>query len=356
MGVYKKDDNWYIDYYHNGQRKRRKIGPSKQLAELALKDVQLKIARGEILGVSETKKILFEDYAKEYLEYSKTNKSGRSYERDIISVNVHLVPYFKGKHLFDITSRMIESYKEKRVIRVKEGTVNMELFAIKKMLRKAVDWGYLRSNPASGVRGLKESPLPPKYLSREETRRLLDNCSGYIHAMVATALQTGMRKSEIFNLQWSDVDFRNRIITVNNKEDWHPKNYEPRAIPMSNFLYGILSGLPHHISSNYVFCKPDGNRFHRIWWSFEKALRKAGLPHIRFHDLRHTFASHLVMAGVDLATVQKLLGHRDIKTTMRYAHLAPDHLRSSIEKIDPDGHYMDTRAESGEKGPSAHFG
>ena len=183
----------------------------------------------------------------------------------------------------------------------------------------------------------------------------MDSCSGYIYAIVVTALQTDMRRSEIFNLEWSDLDFRNRTITVNNKEDWHTKNYEPRTIPMTNFLYEVLSALPRHISSSYVFCKPDGSRFQYINRDFDRVLKKAELPHIRFHDLRHTFASHLVMAGVDLATVQKLLGHRDIKTTMRYAHLAPDHLKGAVERIDPYGHQMDTKARNGEKGHFARF-
>lgn len=183
----------------------------------------------------------------------------------------------------------------------------------------------------------------------------LDNCSGYTYAIVATALLTGMRRSELFNLEWSDIDFRNRAITVNNKEDWHTKNYEPRTIPMNDFLYGILIKLPHHISSSYVFFKPDGSRFRDIGARFKRVLKRAGLPDIRFHDLRHTFASHLVMAGVDLPTVQKLLGHRDIKTTMRYAHLASDHLRSAVERLDPDGHYMDTGAETRAKGTPLIF-
>lgn len=173
MGVYRKGDNWYIDYYVNGQRKRKKIGPSKQLAELALKKVQLEIARGEYLGAGKPRKVLFEDYAKEYLDYSKANKSRRSYERDVTSLRTSLFPYFKGKCLSDITSRMIESYKERRMLQVKKTTVNRELNTFKNMLRKAVEWGYLRSDPASGVRKFRETPKATGYLSKEEMMRLL---------------------------------------------------------------------------------------------------------------------------------------------------------------------------------------
>ena len=163
-----------------------------------------------------------------------------------------------------------------------------------------------------------------------------------------------MRKSELFHLEWSDVDFRKRTITVSNKtdrdtgEEWHTKNYEYRVIPMNDSLYEVLRRQPRHISSSSVFCNPDGTRFHDIRAGFETALREAGLDHIPIHALRHTFASNLVMSGVDIRTVQKLLGHKDIKTTMRYAHLAPDHLRSAVENLSY-GHYMDTKGSGNEK-------
>ena len=342
MSVYKKGKHWYIDYYVHGQRKRKKIGPSKQVAELALKDVQVKIAKGEYLGIYEEKKILFKDFAEEYLEYSKANKATSSYDRDVTSVNVHLVPYFKGRYLFNITTKMIEDYKTKRVKKVKPATVNKEIDAIKTMFRKATEWGYAKSNPAAKVKKFKEPVKTPGYLTEEQAAKLLETCPKHLYALFATALNTGMRRGELFNLQWKDVSLSKRTITVQNKEDWHTKNYEPRVIPVNSFLYETLRKHPRHIRSPYVFCKPDGTKYLTVRNSFERALEKAGIPHIPFHALRHTFASHLVMRGVDLSTVQKLLGHKDIKTTMRYAHLAPDHLKSAVERLGL-GHYMDTK-------------
>ena len=102
---------------------------------------------------------------------------------------------------------------------------------------------------------------------------------------------------------------------------------------MSAFLYEVLRKYPRHISSPYVFCGPDGTSSHDIRTSSESTLKKAALPHIRIHDLRHTFASHLVMAGVDIPTVQKLMGNKTIQTTMRYAHLAPGHLKAAVERL-----------------------
>lgn len=354
MGVYKKGKNWYIDYYCKGRRVRKKIGPSKQLAELTLKDVQLKIAKGEYLGIYEEKKIRFNDYAREYLEWSRTNKARSSYERDSFTVNVHLSVYFGSRWLFEIIPKMIEDYKTQRRKKVKASTVNRELDTLKNMLRKAQEWDYIKVNPSSGVRKLKQPAYEPQYLGKEQVATLLEACQPHLYAFIATAVNTGMRKSELFHLEWSDVDFKKRTITISNKtdretgEDWHTKNYEYRVVPMNEFLYRVLKQHPRHKSSPYVFSNPDGSRFHDIRAGFGTALREAGLDHIPIHALRHTFASNLVMSGVDIRTVQKLMGHKDIKTTMRYAHLAPAHLRAAVETLSY-GHHMDTKGHENEK-------
>jgi integrase len=142
-----------------------------------------------------------------------------------------------------------------------------------------------------------------------------------------------MRRGEILNLQWKDVSFTKGIITVRDT-----KNHETRYIPLNPKVAETLQGLPRSISrgkdQSYVFVKPDGEGVKSIRNGFEGAVRRANLgKHIRFHDLRHTFASHLVMKGVDLRTVAKLLGHKDIRITMRYVHLAPDHLQSAVSVL-----------------------
>ena len=115
MGIFQKGKNWYIDYYVKGRRKRKKIGHSKKLALQALKNVQIKIAKGEYLGIYDEKKIDFEDYAKQYLAYSKANKAWSTYKRrDRFSIN-SLTSFFKGKYLFEIMPEMIEKYKAMRL-------------------------------------------------------------------------------------------------------------------------------------------------------------------------------------------------------------------------------------------------
>jgi len=154
------------------------------------------------------------------------------------------------------------------------------------------------------------------------------------------ALNTGMRLGELTAVEWKDIDFKCTVIHVDNKKEHHTKNYEPRTIPMNEQLMAVLRRLPRRLDSPLVFQRKNGEKFAKMRTSFENAVKRSGIAHVRFHDLRHTFASHLVMAGVDIRTVQELLGHKDIRMTMRYSHLAPDHMKNAVRIL--DSHYLDT--------------
>jgi integrase len=328
MRIYKRNDNWYIDYIFKGRRHRKKIGKSKRMAELALKEVEVKIVKGEYLGIYEEKKILFEEFAKEYLNYSKANKSSTSYERDMTSLRIHLIPYLKDKYLFEITPQMIEEYKSERLKKIKPATVNRELSCLKHLYTKAIEWSYVKNNPVSKVKKLKEPPGRIRYLEPKEINALLANCAPHIKSIAICALNTGMRRGEILSLKWSNVDLRNKTIVLRET-----KNNELRIIPINDPLYETLKSLPQYFKRDYVFFNnKDGDRLKSIR-SFEKAVARAGIEDFTFHDLRHTFASHLIMSGADIRTVQQLLGHKDIKMTMRYSHLSPSHLADAVHKV-----------------------
>ena len=296
---------------------------------LVLKDVQLKIAKGEYLGVYEEKKIPFDKYAEQYLDYSKANKAWSTYNRqDRISI-ARLKAYFKDKYIYEITPQMIEKYKAKRLEKVKPATVNRELACLKHMFTMAIKWGYVKTNPAKEVKLLKEPPGRLRYLKPEEVKALLASCPDHIRPIVVTALNTGMRKGELQELKWADVDFKNRKITVINA-----KNNESRVIPINKTLYNELYPLSKRSKGEYVFSDKNGRPYGDIKKSFLKALEKAEIEDFRFHDLRHTFGSYLVMQGVDLKTVQQIMGHKDIRMTMRYAHLSPEHVQKAVETLD----------------------
>jgi len=329
MGVFKKGDNWYIDYYVKGHRKRKKIGHSKKLALQVLKDVQIKITKGEYLGIYEDKKIHFDKYGQQYLDYSKVNKAWSTYKkRDWTNIN-HLTSFFKNKYIFEITPRLIEKYKAMRLEKVAPATVNRELACLKHMFTKAIEWGYVKTNPAKSVKLLKEPPGRLRYLRSEEVVALLNECAAHIRPIVITALNTGMRKAELLNLKWAAVDLENRKITVVKA-----KSNESRVIPINRTLYKELLNLSKQIRGEYVFCEKDGNPYGDIKKGFSGALRRAGIKDFRFHDLRHTFGSYLVMQSVDLRTVQQVMGHKDIRMTIRYSHLSPEYVHEAMERLD----------------------
>jgi integrase len=237
------------------------------------------------------------------------------------------------KYLPKLTTAMIEQYKIQRSQQVKPATVNRELSLLKHMLAKAVEWGYLKSNPAKPVKLLKEPPGRLRFLELEEIERLLENCEDpqvpYLRPIVVTALHTGMRLGEILGLRWENIDLRHRLITIAKT-----KNNERKTIPINETLHEELNQIPKYVTSPYLFCHPDGARILRIDRSFRSALKRAGIEWFRFHDLRHTFASHLAMHGQPLETIGALLGHKDPKMTKRYAHLSPASLKAAVTTLE----------------------
>ena len=148
--------------------------------------------------------------------------------------------------------------------------------------------------------------------------------------MVELVLNSGLRKSELLHLKWSDIDLKNRLLFI-----WDTKNKESRSIPLNDNAVKVIIRIPRNLKSEYLFPSPVNQLkpwvdFRKDW---KKALRKAGIEDFTFHDLRHTFASHLVMAGVDLKTVQELLGHKSIEMTLRYAHLSSSHKKYGVDTL-----------------------
>lgn len=360
--IYKRGKVWYIDVRENGRRVRRKVGTSKKVAELTLKDTEVKIARDEF-GFTK-KNISIESFLDKFLEYSQTNHS-RATQKRYRAVVDHFRRYLEErksiKMLSQIDQKEIEDYKTFRKSewvnpngdRVEAGsdvteftrkgakahTVNFEVNTMKTMLNLAVKWDYLKANPASEVKRLKttDSKLP-RLLTKEECKRFLDHCPVELEPIFFTFLSTGMRRGELVTLTWDDVDFKRRKLLIRRKQDWNPKSGE-REIPMNESVLTLFERLKKENDkgkqSHFVFPGRSGNKLKvDLRVKLIKIAEDASIPNLtKVHSLRHAFASHLVMNGVDLPTVQKLMGHADIQTTMIYSHLAPDHLTEAVEKL-----------------------
>ncbi len=234
---------------------------------------------------------------------------------------------------------LVERMEEKRL---SPATRNRHLAHLSSMFNKGKEWGLITDNPAQGIKPLRENGARTRFLDKEEIQLLLNASSKEFRPILISALHTGMRKGEILKLPWPDVDFKNRIITVQES-----KSGKKRMIPMNDTLYETLKVLPTRFQRGYVFPSPvgEGKPLYDCRKQFSNAVTKAGIENIRFHDLRHTFASHLIMAGVDLMTVKELLGHASVTMTMRYAHLAPDHRNRAIKNLD-SAYQTDTKTDT----------
>jgi integrase len=319
---------YWIEFYVEGKKRRERIGPNKALAETVLHKRLVERAEGKLLDKKKVNKDKFSDLTKQYKEWSKVNN--KSYEINkkyyIEKVNDH----FSSMLLREITPWHIEKFKSERLKETGKTEVNRELATLKHIFTKGIEWGKLQINPAKGIKKFKESKGRVHFLMPDEFQKLHEQLPYPLNDISNIAILTGLRKDNILSLKWSFIDSQNRILNIPDT-----KNSEPLRVPMSQALIDLLNSIPRHPVSEYVFYKPDGSRYQNINFDeFKEALKKSGIDEgFHFHDLRHTAASHLVMSGVDLATVKEILGHKDISMTMRYAHLAPDHKRRAIETL-----------------------
>lgn len=152
--------------------------------------------------------------------------------------------------------------------------------------------------------------------------------------IVIILVNTGLRWAELANLEWDDVDMKRKELYIRIKDKWRPKEDEERKMPLTETAISILEKLEK--KNNWVFLSPRGTklRHSHAWEDFRKMVKKAGLENVTIHTLRHSYASHLVMSGVDLYTVGQLLGHRDLKSTQIYSHLSQDHLKEAVNKLE----------------------
>jgi integrase len=260
-----------------------------------------------------------------YEQYSKKNK--KSFRTDQGRLR-KLKPYFKYKKLNGITAYDIEKLKQDFLEKVSPATVNRYLALLKHMFNLAIKWKKAKYNPVKDVAFLKENNRRLRYLQEEDIPILIKNCNPQLRPLVLTAVYTGIRQRKLFELRWVDIDFRNDLITIENS-----KSGETRQVPMSSKVRQTLLELQSKNDSDHVFLNRYGRPFKDIRTAFHTALKRSSIEDFRFHDLRHTFAAHLAMAGVPLLTIKELMGHKTIEMTMRYAHLSRQHTTAAVETL-----------------------
>lgn len=344
----KKRKTYYIDFTVDGVRYRKKIGPSKTIALRALKEAPRNLE--PVVAVEPQSQLAVEKFFELFDDYSVVNHASASrvrYRNILDNFRRFLREKRLNLTLSQLSPRLFEEYKIFRRktplnkgILAKTNTVNMELKSLRSILNLAVKWGYLTNNPTTGIKKLKVvDAKKPRFLSSEEIKLLLDKCGRELYPIFHLMLNTGMRLGEVVNLTWNDVSFERQTIFIQAKESWHPKTGE-RIIPMTAGVILVLASHKKAQGSNpkFVFAGKDGGPLSiKLRERFKTVTKRCGFPDVtKIHTLRHTFASHLVMRGVDLPTVQKLMGHADIQTTMIYSHLSARHLVDAVNKLELD--------------------
>jgi excisionase family DNA binding protein len=324
-------ERWYIYYRFEGRRIRKAVKGALSRAD-ALKVLQVEVAdafRGKHGFKKQEKKLSFAEFASEYLEsYAKPNK--KSWRDDLCCVEI-LNGYFGNIFLDEITPQEVERLKADRL---KKGNsparVNRYLALLKKMFNLAIDWGYAKENPIRKIKFFPEDNLKERILSPQEECRLLECSAEHLRPIVIAALHTGMRRAEILNLRWAQVDLKKRTISVERT-----KSGKTRVIPINEVILGVLEAQKQkNLSSPYVFLAPRSQRpLKDVKTAFNAAVRRAGIKGLRFHDLRHTFASRLIEQGVDLITVKELLGHYSVTITQRYTHSRSELKQRAVESL-----------------------
>ena len=253
----------------------------------------------------------------------------------------HFLPVFQNMSIDIIATDKIENYKlsrkleiaslkkntGKREAEISFRTVNLEISILRNFFNFCIKKGHIDKNPCVGIKKLNElSRL--KTLSDDDIEKLINGATNKLTKDLITFLiLTGCRKGEALNLKWDDVDLQNDVIAIKGT-----KTKYDRYIPISKPLKALLNGIEKHQDCLYVFNR-NGARLGNFNKSFHTACKNAGCKDMHIHDLRHVFASKMVMNGTSLYITGELLGHRTTQMTKRYSHLVPETLKKAVDDV-----------------------
>ena len=287
------------------------------------------IAMGQDPGANKATLRLVPTFAQfiedQYLPHVRSYK--KSWETDVSLLKNHLLPRFGTRYLDEISRQdIVKMHSDRRASGAAPGSANRLLIMMRYIFNLALRWEVpgIKGNPTKNVPLMAEHNKKERYLSEDEARRLYEAvCESentMLQYIVPMLILTGARKREVLDAKWGDFDFDRRLWRIPTT-----KLGKPRHVPLADGVLNLLSAMER--KGDWVFANPKTNKpFVSIFCAWNTARTKAGLADVRVHDLRHSFASLLINSGRSLYEVQKLLGHTQIKTTQRYAHLAPETL------------------------------
>jgi len=331
---------FYLRYTSNrGRQHQYRIGDAgvisltqvRQLAQQLKVQILLGQDPTEIRKAERATPTFAEFIEEQYMPHVKSYK--RSWETDVSLLKNHLLPRFGSKYMDTITRQdIVKMHSDRKASGAAAGSANRLLIMMRYIFNLAIRWELagIKANPTKNVPLMPENNKRERYLSEDEARRLYGAvCKSentMLQYIVPMLILTGARKREVLDAKWEDFDFERRLWRIPTT-----KLGKPRHVPLSDGVLSLLSTMPRNPKSDCVFANPKTNKpFVSIFAAWDTARRRVCLADVRIHDLRHSFASLLINSGRSLYEVQKLLGHTQIKTTQRYAHLAPETLMDAI--------------------------
>ncbi|MHB8291705.1 MAG: tyrosine-type recombinase/integrase [bacterium] len=339
--IYKRGKIYWCEFIFDGKRHRYSCKTAdKKVAEEVENAIRGEVVRGNFnLPQKHKPKPVFEEIFVNYIQ-SLSNNVKRTIENKV-SISNHFLPVLKKKNIIDITQSEIKEYQLKRKLEViamsknrnkRESEIsfaylNKEILILSNFFNFCIEKGLIEKNPCAGIKKLNTlSRL--KTLSDEDIYKLIAGATNKLTKdLVSFLIYTGCRKGEALNLKWDDVDLQNGIIAIKGT-----KTKYDRHIPISNALKSILDGIDKNQDSLYVF-ERNGAKLADFKRSFHTACKNAGLKDMHIHDLRHVFASKMVMNGTSLYITGELLGHKTTQMTKRYSHLVPETLKKAVDDV-----------------------
>ena len=336
MSVYEQNGKWYYNFMLFGIRKHGSCKGCRDISEALEYEAEMK---NEVSLIHRKKKDLSETITvkqmfDEYLEYSKINNKPQTYKDNVYKTDRMKSFFGADTTISDVVPANIERFKDYMIsdMHNSKSTFNRYFASLKKAYNLVIINHKLNLlNPCKLVNSFPEDNYKNRYLSEEEEERLMKELPDYLKPIVVCALTTGLRKSNILNLRWENVDIKMNFIEILKQEN---KGHKKIQIPISKKFLAELKKIGIK-KSGYVFVSHrTGKKYVNIDDGFKEACKRAKIDNFSFHDLRHTTATRLVANGVDLQTVKDLLAHSSIVTTQRYQHPTPENMRKAIDILD----------------------
>jgi len=335
--------SWYVRFRKpDGRYTERKIGDGRILSLQDARRFGREILSSITLGTDpfaqrdQVRRVVrFAEFVElYYVPFIQKNK--KSWKTDVSLLKNHLLPFFGGSSLGSITTVQVNDFIERKSLKLKPASCNRLINLLRFMLNLAVRWDFegVTVSQFAGLRLLREDNARERYLTAAETQEILlaleSSNAGRLKEIILMLILTGARKSEVLKAQWSHVNFKLRFWVIPEN-----KSGRPRHVPLSDEAMKLLRMLQQEKRrSAFIFANPaTGKPYVSIFKSWDWVRKRAGLPELRIHDLRHSFASFLINQGRSLYEVQKILGHRQVRTTQRYAHLDQKRLLEAVNVV-----------------------